>query len=148
MESRDLNNAQWERLHPLLPPQKPRTGRPGKDHRTIINGILWILRTGSPWRSLPERYGSWKTVSSRFYRWQQAGVWDRILAEVQRQADAEGRIDWSLHFVDSTVVRAHQHAAGAKGGTRTLKHWAGVAVAPARKSTSAASGAASPWCSP
>ncbi len=79
-----------------------------------MNGILWILRTGSPWRFLPERYGSWKTVSSRFYRWQKAGGWDRLLSEVQRRADAEGRLDWSLHFVDSTVVRAHQHAAGAR----------------------------------
>ncbi len=107
-------DAQWARLRPLLPPQKPRTGRPAKDHRTVLDGILWVLRTGSPWRALPERYGSWKTVSSRFYRWQRAGVWDRVLAELQRRADAEGRLDWTLHFVDSTVVRAHQHAAGAR----------------------------------
>ena len=67
MATSDLNDAQWGRRRPLLPPQKPRTGRPANDHRTVINGILWILRTGSPWRSLPERYGSWKTVSSGFY---------------------------------------------------------------------------------
>ena len=147
METSDLTDAQWERLRPLLPPQKPRTGRPAKDHRTVLNGILWILRTGSPWRALPERYGSWKTVSSRFYRWQQAGVWDRILSALQRQADAEGRLDWSLHFVDSTVVRAHQHAAGAKGGTRQRRRWVGVAAATARRFISAASGAASRWSS-
>jgi transposase len=111
MKSSDLTEAQWERLHPLLPPQKPSTGRPAKDHRAALNGILWILRTGGPWRALPERYGSWKTIATRFYRWQRAGVWDRILAAIQWQADAEGRLDWSLHFVDSTVVRAHQHAA-------------------------------------
>jgi transposase len=145
MDKSDLTDAQWEKLRPLLPPQKPRTGRPAKDHHTVLNGILWIMRTGSPWRSLPERYGSWKTVSSRFYRWQQAGVWDRILAEVQRQSDAEGRIDWSLHFVDSTIVRAHQHAAGAKGGTRTLKLSAGVAVATARRFTCAANGVENRW---
>ena len=87
-----MSDRQWERLRPLLPPQKPRTGRPAKDHRTILNGILWILRTGSPWRALPERYGSWKTVSSRFYRWQRVGVWDCILPALQRQADAEGRL--------------------------------------------------------
>src|ERR687897_815186 len=127
-QPRALTDAGGARLRALLPPQKPRTGRPAKEHRIILNGILWILRTGSPWRCLPERYGSWKTVSSRFYRWQRAGVWDRVLAEVQRQADAEGRLDWTLHFVDSTVVRAHQHAAGAKGGTRLPKHW-GAAVA-------------------
>src|SRR5215204_2455877 len=116
METSELTDTQWERLRPLLPAQKPRTGRPANDHRTVLNGILWILRTGSPWRTLPERYGSWKTVSSRFYRWQRAGVWDRILSALQRRADADGRLDWTLHFVDSTVVRAHQHAAGAKGG--------------------------------
>ena len=87
MEASDLSDARWERLRPLLPPQQPRTGRPAKDHRTVINGILWVLRTGSPWRALPARYGSWKTVSSRFYRWQLAGVWDRALSALQRQAD-------------------------------------------------------------
>ena len=107
METSELSEAQWDRLRPLLPPQRPRTGRPANDHRTVINGILWILRTGSPWRALPERYGSWKTVSSRFYRWQRASMWAGILAELQRQADAQGDVDWSLHFVDSTVVRAH-----------------------------------------
>jgi transposase len=148
MEASDLTDAQWERLRPLLPLQKPYTGRPAKNHRTVINGILWVLRTGSPWRCLPERYGSWKTVSSRFYRWQRAGVWDRVLAALQRRADAEGRLDWTLHFVDSTVVRAHQHAAGAKGGTRQQRHLVGVAAATARRSICGASGAASPSCSP
>src|ERR687898_492682 len=121
METHELTDVEGGRLRPLLPPQRPRTGRPAKDHRTVLNGILWLLRTGSPWRALPERYGSWKTVSSRFYRWQRAGVWDRILAVLQRQADVEDRLDWSLHFVDSTVVRAHQHAAGAKRGTQPPK---------------------------
>src|ERR671910_765140 len=139
MQTSDLTDVQWEWLRPLLPPQKPRTGRPAKDHRTIINGILWVLRTGSPWRSLPERYGPWKTVVSRFYRWQKAGVWSQILASLQRQTDADGRLDWSLHFVDSTVVRAHQHAAGAKGGTRLRKHWGAAVADTVRRSTSGAS---------
>ena len=147
METSALTDAQWERLRPLLPPQKPRTGRPNKDHRTVINGILWVLRTGSPWRCLPERYGSWKTVSSRFYRWQKAGVWDRILAELQRRADSAGQLDWSLHFVDSTVVRAHQHAAGAKGGTRQPRPSGAAGAASRRRSTSGPSGAASRWSS-
>jgi transposase len=112
METSDLTDAQWKRLRPLLPPQKPPTGRPANDHRMVLGGILWVLRTGCPWRCLPARYGSWKTVSSRFYRWR-AGVWDRVLAALQRQADVDGRLDWTLHFVDGTVVRAHQHAAGA-----------------------------------
>jgi transposase len=146
MKSSDLTDTQWDRLRPLLPPQKPHTGRPANDHRTILNGILWILRTGSPWRSLPERYGSWKTVSSRFYRWQHAGVWNRILLTLQQKADAEGRLDWSLHFVDSTVVRAHQHAAGAKGGIPQPRHWGVAAAALPRRSTSGASAEVSPWC--
>jgi transposase len=146
MRSSDLTDAQWERLHPLLPPQKPRTGRPAYDHRTVLDGILWILRTGSPWRALPERYGSWKTVSSRFYRWQKAGVWDRILVALQQKADAEGRLDWSLHFIDSTVVRAHQHAAGAKGGTQQPRHSGAVVAGTARRFTSGRSVVASRWC--
>ena len=116
MATSDLTDAQWDRLRPLLLPQNPPTGRPANDHRTVVNGILWVLRTGCPWRCLPERYGSWETVSSRFYRWQKAGARDHVLAELQRQADADDRLDWSLHFEDSTVVRAHQHAAKAKGG--------------------------------
>ncbi len=129
----------------MLPPQKPARGRPANDHRTVLEGILWILRTGAPWRDLPERYGSWKTVSSRFYRWQRAGVWDWVLAELQRQGDADGRLDWTLHFVDSTVVRAHQHAAGAKGGPRKRRRLGAAEAVTARRSTSGASGAANRW---
>jgi transposase len=147
MEKSELTDAQWEKLLPLLPPQKPRTGRPAKDHRAILDGILWVLRTGSPWRSLPERYGSWKTVSSRFYRWRKAGVWDRILSALQREADADGRLDWSLHFVDSTVVRAHQHAAGAKGGTHRRRRSGAAAAGSRPRSISGVSGAASRCCS-
>jgi transposase len=141
----ELTDAQWERLRPLLPPQKPRTGRPGNDHRIIVNGVLWILRTGSPWRTLPERYGSWKTVSSRFYRWQKAGVWEHVLSALQQTADAEGRLDWTLHFVDSTVVRAHQHAAGAKRGIRLPSRSDGVVAGTARSFICGASGVANRW---
>lgn len=117
MHRGDLSNRVWERLGPLLPPEKPKTGRPSKDHRTILNGILWIARTGAPWRDLPERYGPWRTVASRFYRWRAAGIWERIFAALQAQAHQNQELDWTLHFVDSTVIRAHQHAAGAKKGT-------------------------------
>lgn len=117
----ELTNEQWEWLKPLLPPQKRHTGRPSHDHRRIINGILWILRTGAPWRDLPERYGPWQTVASRFYRWRKAGIWDAIFAAIQAQGDLLGQIDWDIHFVDGTVVRAHQHAAGAKGGASRPK---------------------------
>lgn len=104
------------RLVPLLPPQRRRMGRPAHDHRRILSGILWVLRTGAPWRDLPERFGPWSTVWSRFRRWTAEGVWQGVLAELQRAGEAEGRLDWSTHFVDGTIVRAHQHAAGAISG--------------------------------
>jgi transposase len=113
----ELTEEQWERLAPLLPRQKAKTGRPAQDHRRILNGILWVIRTGAPWRDLPDRYGPWLTVCSRFQRWRKAGVWDRIFAAVQRASDAAGELDWEVHYVDGTIVRAHQHAAGAKEGT-------------------------------
>ncbi len=112
----ELTDDQWTRLEPLLPPQRPPTGKPNRDHRTIVNGMVWRLRTGAPWRDLPERYGPWETVYSRFRRWRQAGIWDRVLAAVQAEGDTAGALDWRLHFVDGSTVRAHQHAAGAKKG--------------------------------
>lgn len=117
----ELTDEQWERLRPLLPPQKPNTGRPAREHRQVVNGILWLIRTGAPWRDLPERYGPWRTVASRFYRWRKAGIWERLFAALQQQADAQGQLDWQIHYVDGTIVRAHQHAAGAKGGTLKQK---------------------------
>lgn len=116
MSRHELTDMQWERLAPLLPAQKPRVGRPSRPHRGIINGILWIVATGAPWRDLPERYGSWRTVASRFYRWRRAGTWQRILDALHQLADCQGQLDWSVHFVDSTIIRAHQAAAGARGG--------------------------------
>lgn len=116
---KDITDIQWEKLQPLLPPQKPSKGRPNLDHRQIINGILWILRTGAPWRDLPPCYGIHRTVSSRFYRWRKAEVWEQILAKLQTIADYEERIDWEVHSGDSTVIRAHQQAGGAKGGNKT-----------------------------
>jgi transposase len=107
------------------------------NHRRVLNGILWILRTGAPWRDLPERYGAWQTVASRFYRWRHAGIWDRLFAVVPQQADAAGQLDWALHFVDGTIVRAHQHAAGAKKGARTPKRSVAAKAGSAPKSTSA-----------
>ena len=142
----ELTDEQWERLAPLLPPQKPRTGRPAQDHRRILNGILWIHATGAPWRDLPERYGPWQTVATRFYRWVASGVWDRLLAALQQQGDAAGQLDWSAHYVDGTVIRAHQHPAGArraKGGPLSRRS-ARAEGASAPSSTCAPSAAASP----
>lgn len=117
----DLTDGEWERLQPFLPPRKPTVGRPGYCHRRIIDGILWILRTGAPWRDLPARYGARGTVSSRFYRWCIAGIWERIWKAVLQQADQAGAIDWRVHYVDGSIVRAHQHAAGARATTPTAE---------------------------
>ena len=114
----ELTDEEWVRLEPLLPPQKPKTGRPNDDHRTIITGMLFVLNSGAPWRDLPRRYGPVGTVSSRFYRWRQSGVWQPVLEALQALADATGQVGWELHFIDSTVVRAHQHAAGARQAGR------------------------------
>jgi len=72
------------------------------------------LRTGAPWRDLPERFGPWQTVYSRFYRWTKQGIWQPILEVLQQEADAKHKINWKLHMVDSTIIRVHQHAAGAR----------------------------------
>jgi transposase len=130
-----LTDEQWERLRPLLPPQKPKTGRPNHDHRRLLEALLWLDHTGAPWRDLPPELGRWQTVSSRFYRWRQQGVWDRVLAALQAQADARGKLDWLVHYLDSTVIRAHQHAAGAKGGTLRRRRSAAVAAASAPSCT-------------
>jgi transposase len=142
MRRHEVTKAQWERLAPLLPPPKPRVGRPNLDHRQILNGILGHLRTGAPWRDLPERYGRWQTGSSRFRRWTRAGIWAKVLGALQTDADALGEVDWEIHFVDGSVVRAPQHAAGAKKGAGT-KPSAAAAAGSAPRSTSGRRGAAS-----
>ncbi len=137
----ELTEVEWARLQPLLPPRE--AGKQRRDDRQIINGILWKLATGAPWRDLPERYGPWATVYTRFRRWTLSGVWQRVFAAVQRQADAAGQLDWTVHFVDGTVIRAHQHAAGAKGGTRRRKRWARARAGSRRRSISERRAAAS-----
>jgi transposase len=87
----DLSNAEWERLRLLLPPTGERGGR-WRDHRQVINGIIWRTRTGAPWRDLPERYGPWQTCYKRFARWETDGTWARIQQAVQRDADAAGEL--------------------------------------------------------
>ncbi|MEU4280319.1 IS5 family transposase [Streptomyces tanashiensis] len=113
----DLTNGQWVRLEPLL----PRGIKPGRPQvwtrRRLMNGIRWRTRTGAPWRDVPERYEPWDRVYDLFRRWARDGTWARILTQLQAEADAKGMITWEVN-VDSTVCRAHQHAAGAaKRGT-------------------------------
>jgi transposase len=108
----DLSDEQWARLEPLLPAE--RTGGLGRrwaPHSGVINGILWRTRSGAPWRDLPEQYGSWKTVYGRHRTWSADGTWDRVLRGLQRGSDGDDP-EWVVS-VDSTVIRAHHHAAGA-----------------------------------
>jgi transposase len=109
----DLTDAQWALLEPLLP-VPVRSGRPSRwSKRQLIDGIRWRVRVGAPWRDVPACYGTWQAVYALFRRWQRVGIWQQILTELQTQADAAGRIGWDVS-VDSTVTRAHQHAAGAR----------------------------------
>jgi transposase len=109
----DLTDGQWAMLEPLLPVGvKP--GRPSKwTKRQLIDGIRWRVRVGAPWRDVPESYGSWQAVYGLFRRWQRAGIWQQIVTGLQSRADAAGLITWDVS-VDSTIARAHQHAAGAR----------------------------------
>ena len=109
-----MTDEEWGIFAPFLTIPSPLGGRPPCDHRRTLDGTFWVLRTGAPWRDLPARSGPVGTVSSRFYRWRASGVWDRILAALQAAAEAAGEIDWDLHYVDATIIRAHQHAAGAR----------------------------------
>jgi transposase len=106
----DLSETEWRLIEPLLP-NKPR-GVARVDDRRVINGIFYVLRTGSPWRDLPSRYGPHTTVYNRFNRWAKAGVWLRVFEALA--AGSPG----SMHLIDSSIIRAHQHAAGGKRGAR------------------------------
>jgi transposase len=108
----ELTDAAWARIEPLLPRAQGR-GRRWRDHRQVINGILWRLRTGAPWRDLPERYGPWQTCYERWKRWDEDGTWARLLEHVQVKDDAVGQVEWVVS-IDSSIARAHQHAAGAR----------------------------------
>lgn len=112
MSRHDLTDEEWARLAPLMPAH-PRQGHRWNDHRTVIDGILFRTRTGCPWRDLPPGSGNWKSVYGRHRRWSLDGTWEQILDALRAGCDeAEGK-DWTLS-ADSTVVRAHQHAAGAR----------------------------------
>ena len=107
-----LRDDQWERIKDALPGKKSDPGRTGEDNRRFLEAVMWIARTGAPWRDLPPEHGKWFTVHKRFVRWSQRGVWQMIFNTLAVDRDTE----WLM--IDSTIVRAHQHAAGAKGGGR------------------------------
>jgi transposase len=106
----DLTDREWSIIAPLLP-NKSR-GVPRTDDRRVLNGIFYVLRTGSPWRDLPERYGPYTTCYNRFNRWAKAGIWLKIFEALSRSSPQ------SLHLIDSSIIRAHQHAAGGKKGAK------------------------------
>jgi transposase len=108
-----LSDAHYAIIEPLLP-TNDRPGRPWKRHRSVINGILWVLHTGAPWRDLPRpTYGPWQTVYERFNRWVKDGTWGRLLEALHVRLDAAGKIDWDLFCVDGSSIRASRDAAGA-----------------------------------
>ncbi|BFH12139.1 hypothetical protein PMJ10TS2_76170 [Paenibacillus melissococcoides] len=110
----EIRDDQWERLKDLLPPErKPQGGRPAIDNRKMFNAMLWVIRSGAPWRDLPEHYGSWSSVYSRFRRWEKAGIFDRMLEVLAANPDDESVM------LDASIVRVHQHGAGAKGGSNS-----------------------------
>jgi len=140
MKRHEATDDQWESIHRILPRRTAKTGRPPSDPRLMLNGILWILRTGAPWRDLPERFGPWQTVYDHFARWRKAGVYDRILEALNIRLDADGEIDWDLWCIDGSSVRATRAAAGAAKkaavGTRTSRK---IMLWAAREADSAAS---------
>jgi transposase len=111
----DLTDVEWLVIEPLLP--RKWRGVKRVDERRVLNGIFWVLRSGAPWRDLPERYGPYTTVYNRFNRWRKAGLWDRLMDEITKAYD--GRVQ----MIDSSIVRVHQHAAGAKKGVEIVA-WA------------------------
>jgi transposase len=107
-----LTNAQWERIAPLLPGKNGDPGRSGDDNRRSLEGILWIVRTGAPWRDLPEAFGNWSTVWKRFRRWALKGVFEKVFKALSGEPDME------YALIDGTIVKVHRHGTGAKGGLK------------------------------
>lgn len=106
-----LRDDQWQRIEHLLPGRKQTVGVTAKDNRLFVEAVLYRYRAGIPWRDLPERFGDWNNIARRHRRWSEGGVWERVFTYLAEDADNE------YAMIDSTIIRAHQHAAGAKGGT-------------------------------
>jgi transposase len=116
----EISDQKWEWIEPLLPDRTPRRGGRWREHRSMLEAMVWRFRVGAPWRDLPERYGPWQTVYDRFNRWSADGTFDRLLGRAQAEADARGEIDWQVS-ADSTAAKLHQHGA-------TLRRLAGNAA--------------------
>lgn len=109
-----MDDAEWSFFEPFLIGIRGRGGRPASDHRLILDGVFWIARTGAPWRDLPEEFGKWSSVYRQFRRWTLAGLWEMILEALNES----GAMPEQVQMIDSTVIRAHHLAAGAKGGLK------------------------------
>ena len=125
-----MTDEEWAFFEPFLAGRSEQGGRPPRDHRRVLDAVFWIARTGAPWRDLPEEFGNWNSVWRQFRRWSVSGVWDVLL---QALADTGGGVE-ALQMIDSTIIRAHHCAAGAKGGLKT-RLLAARAVASRPKST-------------
>ncbi len=137
MDRFELTDAQFQRIKHMLPGRREDPGVTAADNRMFVNSVLWIARNGGRWRSLPESFGKWNSVFQRFNRWAKTGVWGRVMTILANDPDLE----WL--FLDSTIVRAHQHAAGAKGG-KNHKLWGDRVADSAQKFTSPST----PWAIP
>ena len=137
-----IKDADWERIQHLLPGQPGQHGKVAKDNRLFIDAILWISKTGAPWRDRPEYFGNWNSLWRRLDRWAKKGVWRRVF-EVLQDPDRE----WVI--LDSTVIRAHPHAAGAKkkwtaAGAQSIRPWGGAEAGSRPRSTVPSAGSGSP----
>jgi transposase len=110
MKRHALTDEQWAQIAPLLPSEVGRVARPARSNRLMVEAVVWILRTGAPWRDLPKRFGPWQSAYTRFRRWTRQGIWTRVLEKLAEQRDGES------YMIDATIVRAHQDATGAKKG--------------------------------
>ena len=138
-----LTDEQWEIVRPFIPVSTARTGRPTRDPREMLDGILWVLVTGAAWRDVPEVFGPWETVYLYFARWQRESIFQRIVQALQVKLDEAGKLDWSAWCVDGTSIRASRSAGGAakKVSIRTsanlkITPWATAAAVSEPKCTS------------
>jgi len=110
----DISDRLWQELEPHLSGGEGKVGRRADNNRLFINAVMWILRTGAPWRDLPSSYGDWKNTHRRFCRWRDSGMWEKLLEQVVTEPDFE----WLM--IDASHIKVHQHASGAKGGNQDM----------------------------